>query len=273
MKGMILAVVENPQVAASTLAAAECLARLMGRARVEVLAVRIPPEATILPSEEVLTRRQELRVRAREQERVTALKAVFDAATERMSEAGIAAKWFEVEGLSDRVVAEWGRRADVLVLKRPASLDPTPDRQAIHAALFDTDRPVLVVPPERPPLPFGRRVVIAWREDRFTIKAVLAAVRLLGEAEHVHVLAGVRDGASPPKVPDILSEHDVKAELHVLPIGPRAFGESLLAKAHELDADMLVLGAYVHHPARGLILGGVTRYMLAHADLPVFMRH
>ena len=31
---------------------------------------------------------------------------------------------------------------------------------------------------------------------------------------------------------------------------------------------MLVLGAYVHR-LRSLILGGVTRHVLAHADLPV----
>jgi nucleotide-binding universal stress UspA family protein len=36
---------------------------------------------------------------------------------------------------------------------------------------------------------------------------------------------------------------------------------------------MLVMGAYAHSPLRELILGGVTRYMLDHADLPVLMRH
>ena len=32
--------------------------------------------------------------------------------------------------------------------------------------------------------------------------------------------------------------------MHVLPIGSGAFGAALLAKAHELGADMLVMGAY-----------------------------
>jgi nucleotide-binding universal stress UspA family protein len=36
---------------------------------------------------------------------------------------------------------------------------------------------------------------------------------------------------------------------------------------------MLVMGAYQHHPLRELLLGGVTRFMLNHADLPVLMRH
>jgi nucleotide-binding universal stress UspA family protein len=42
---------------------------------------------------------------------------------------------------------------------------------------------------------------------------------------------------------------------------------------HALGADMLVMGAYAHSPLREMIFGGVTRYMLDHADLPVLMRH
>jgi nucleotide-binding universal stress UspA family protein len=273
MPGVILAVVEHPEVAPRTLAAAARLAQLMGSARIEVLAIRIPPEATILISEEVLTRKQELHIRTREQARVTALRGVFDAWFATVQEAGISAEWSDIEGLSDSVIQEWGRRSDFIVLKRPARQDHVPDRQAIHAALFDTDRPVLMVPPERPPSMFGRRVAIAWRDDRFTIKAVLAALRVLTKAERVLVLAGAREGSSPPGVPEVLAEHGIDAELHVLPIGTGVFGEALLAKTHELGADMLVLGAYVHHPARSLILGGVTRHMLAQADLPVLMRH
>ena len=49
--------------------------------------------------------------------------------------------------------------------------------------------------------------------------------------------------------------------------------QALLDTAHRLSADLLVMGAYAHSPLRELILGGVTQYMLDHADLPVFMRH
>jgi nucleotide-binding universal stress UspA family protein len=166
-----------------------------------------------------------------------------------------------------------GGRADFIVLKRPWPRDPKPDRQAIHAALFKTGRPVLVVPPERATVPFGRRVAIAWRQDERTTKTVLAALRWLGHAE-IDLLAGAREGTPQPRLPEILNEHGITAKLHVLPItGQKLFGEVLLAKAHALGSDMLVMGAFARHPVRSLILGGVTRYMLARADLPVFMRH
>jgi nucleotide-binding universal stress UspA family protein len=120
--------------------------------------------------------------------------------------------------------------------------------------------------------PFGQNVAIAWRDDRRAAKAKIPAIRLLGRAGEVHLLAGVRQGAAAPAIPAVLQDHGIDARLHVLPIGPAPFGKALLEKLHEVGADMLVMGAYAHHPLREMILGGVTRYMLDHADVPVLMR-
>ena len=129
-----------------------------------------------------------------------------------------------------------------------------------------------MVPPGAPATS-GRRVAIAWRDDKRAASAVLAALRCIAGAEKVVALVGVLPGAPPPAVPRILVEHGVRADLHVLPIGDGAFGQALLNTAHALGADMLVMGAYYHSPLREMMFGGVTRYMLDHADLPVLMRH
>jgi nucleotide-binding universal stress UspA family protein len=272
MSGVILALLEHPDVARQTLAAARTLADLMGSARINVLAMRVPPDSTIMPTEEVLTRHRANEIRGREQARVAALRAAFDAWAAAAHAPGITIEWTDIEGLADSLVGEWGRRADYLVLARPAPRDNAADRLELQAALFETGRPVLVVPPN-PPAAFGQRVAIAWRDDRRTVGAVLVALRLLSKAQQVHVLAGVREGAPAPVLPAILAEHGIEAVLHVLPIGPGVFAQTLLAEAHALGADLLVMGAYTHNPWRELILGGVTRHMLAHADLPVLMRH
>ena len=272
MTGVILALVEHPDVALNTLTTARQLAKLMGSARINVLAVRIPPESTIFPSEEVLTDQRAQQIRDREQTRVAVLHRIFDSWAEGARGADVVIDWFDIEGLADTVVSEWGRRADVVVLNRHAQQGRATERLALQAALFETDRPVLVAPPE-PVATMGRRVAIAWRDDPRTIKSVLASLRLLSGAEEVHLLAGVREGKPPPGVPAILSEHGIAATLHILPIGSDPFGETLLKAAHGVGADILVMGAYTHSPWRELILGGVTRYMLTHADIPVFMRH
>jgi nucleotide-binding universal stress UspA family protein len=203
---------------------------------------------------------------------VAALRTAFDGWAGTARSPGVVAEWIDMEGLADTLVAEWGRRSDFLVLNGLAGGDNVPDRLKLQAALFDTDRPVLVVPP-RPPAPFGECVALAWRDDKRTVRSVLAALRLLSQAREVHVLTGVREGSPQPGLPEVLAEHGIAAALHVLPIGTGVFGEMLLGKAHGLGADLLVMGAFTHNPWRELILGGVTRYMLAHADLPVLMRH
>jgi nucleotide-binding universal stress UspA family protein len=189
----------------------------------------------------------------------------------RTEQAGIKAEWIDIDGIAELVVEERGARADFLVVEQPARHDYGTSWNALRAALLATGRPVLVVPANSLS-EFGRRVAIAWRDDERATKAVLAGLRCLACAERVFLLAGVRNNAAPA-MPAILSEHAVSVELHALPIGSGAFGAVLLAKAHDLGADMLMMGAYAHSPLRQLLFGGVTRYMLSHADIPVLMRH
>jgi nucleotide-binding universal stress UspA family protein len=274
MPGVILAVVERPDVAVHTMAAAETLAELTGAGLINVLVIRTPAVSTILVTDEVLTRPNPKRMQDDERARVAALGEVFEVWAPSVRARGIRTNWCDVEEFADSSVAEWGGRADFIVVPRPWHHSGEPERQAIHAALFDTDRPVLVIPPDGPPESFGRRVVIAWRDDPRTIRAVLAALRFLTAAERVHVVAGVREGAPRLRLPEIFTEHGIDADLHVLLLaGHRVFGGALLEKAHALGADLLVQGAYAYRPVLGLLLGGVTRHMLSHADLPVLMRH
>ncbi|MDR3517701.1 MAG: universal stress protein [Azospirillaceae bacterium] len=269
---MVLVLLDHPDVAGLTLAAARNLADLMGSARINVIAIRMPPESTILPTEEILTRHQVAAIRDREGARVSALRRSFDDWAVTARAPGVMVDWADLDGLAAPLVTAWGQRADFLVFGPQMGRGGGDDRLELRAGLFATDRPVLVVPPG-PGLPFGERVAIAWRDDKRTVRSVLAAVRLLSKARQVQVLVGVRSGDPEPRLPAILAEHDIAATLHVLPIGPGIFGAELLAQAHALDADLLVMGAYSHSPWREAVLGGVTRYMLAHADLPILMRH
>jgi nucleotide-binding universal stress UspA family protein len=272
MSGVILAVLDHPPAAGILLAAARRLAQLSGAGRVNALLVRAPPEASVAPSEEILTARREAELRAAEAARADAVRAIFDSWLPGMEHAGFAAEWIDIDGIAELVVEEHGARADFLVVEQPARHDYGTSWNALRAALFASDRPVLVVPAVSSGQ-FGNRVAIAWRDDARTTRAVLAGLRCLTRAEQVFVLAGIRDTATAPGMPAILAEHGVEAELHPMPTGSGTFGAALLAKVHELGADMMVMGAYLHHPLRELLLGGVTRYMLAHADIPVLMRH
>jgi nucleotide-binding universal stress UspA family protein len=268
--GVILVVLDHPAATGALFAAARRLAESSDAARINVLLVRTPPEAMLSPSEEVLTAQREAELRRAEATRAATIRAAYDAWAAFLPP-GLEAEWFDIDGTTEQLVEERGRRADWLVIEQPAQHDYGTSWHALRAALFTTDRPVLVVPAQSSSA-FGHRVAIAWRDDPRAAKAVLSALRWLTRADHVFVLAGTRGDASP-QLPPIILEHAIAADLHALPIGAGGLGAGLLDKVHELGADMLVMGAYQHSPLREFLLGGVTRHVLTHADVPVLMRH
>lgn len=267
MADVVLVELRRPEMAHTLLDAAHRIASLINGARLSVLAVRERVEISAFAAETLMVETESIvKAREREQTRLTTLRSLYD---QWLQQSGADARWTDVEDRAPMIMSERGSRADLIVTAQP---DDRLARQSLSAALFGTDRPVLLVPPGSDPT-FGRSVAIAWRDERCAIKAIIPALRLLAGAERVHVLIGVRGREPGPGMPRVLLEHGIPAELHVLRIGSGPFGQTLLDAARGLGADMLVMGAYAHSPLREFILGGVTRYMIEHADMPMLMRH
>ena len=70
-----------------------------------------------------------------------------------------------------------------------------------------------------------------------------------------------------------LARHGIKAEAYVGHAEGQATGPALHAQATAIGADLVVMGAYGHSRFRELVLGGVTRYLLAHVNVPMLMAH
>lgn len=47
----------------------------------------------------------------------------------------------------------------------------------------------------------------------------------------------------------------------------------MLAEIASAGADSLLIGAYSQSWLRKMVVGGATKYLVDHADLPVFMTH
>ena len=147
MPGVILVVLDHPAAAGALLNAAQRLAALSGATRINALLVRTPPEAMVSPSEEVLTEQREAKLRGLEASRATAVRSVFDTWAANVP-AGLSVEWTDIDGIAELLVEERGQRADYLVMEQPARHDYGTSWHALRAALFTTDRPVLVVPAE-----------------------------------------------------------------------------------------------------------------------------
>lgn len=187
---------------------------------------------------------------------------------------GVSAAWREKVGREEDVVARCGRLADLVVVGRPVDDREVPSIMTLNAALMETGRPLLVAPPEVP-TQLGRTIAIAWNGSAEAARAVGFAMPLLRRAERVCILSARElDDAvlGPAEMASYLAWHGLRATTHTFP-GAHNTGETLLAEVMGMGADMLVMGAYTHSRLRQLILGGVTRHMLHHATIPLFLSH
>jgi protein CrcB len=266
MGEVVIAVLNRPAEAEQLLDAGAHWLALVGGGRLKALAIRTPPAAAILPSEEVLTASREASIRAEQEHWSEGLRTAF-AAWARGRSHNVRTDWLDVEGDPAEIITDHGRQADAIVVARPADHESERMRDCLHAALFDTETPVLVVPPSSRGQ-FGKIVAIAWKNDERAVKAVRASLPILRQAETVHVLCA----GDVAEAPAILEDHDIPNVLQAIPTDG-ATGQRLLEAAHEVGADLIVMGAFAHGEWRERVFGGVTRTMLAEADLPLLMRH
>lgn len=189
---------------------------------------------------------------------------------------GPTAAWEERVGREEALVRRQCAVADLVVLGH----EPGPEENlqltlTLEAALMHGGRPVLLAP-AAPPDPVGTIAAIAWDGGPQCARAVSGALPFLHAAEMVHVL-GASTGHADPDAPDALVDylawHGIDARAHRIDPGNARVGEVLLETASAFGADLFVMGAYSHSRMRELILGGVTRFVLANAGLPVLMAH
>jgi nucleotide-binding universal stress UspA family protein len=179
--------------------------------------------------------------------------------------------WRIAEGDVGAAVVGEAAAADLLVIGRPVHLDA---RDALRSALFRTRRLVLVAPPERRGrASIGRDVVIGWKPTENARHAVAAAAGWLKRAERITVLCVAKAGVPPyePSVRTLLGELGITAEVTTIARDGRSVGRRLLDEVDRIGADSLLIGAYHHGPLWEAILGGVTRDVLTHMNVPVFM--
>ncbi|HEY8872371.1 MAG TPA: universal stress protein [Stellaceae bacterium] len=210
-------------------------------------------------------------------------RALFE---EIASRHGVSAEWRTASGYPSEVTALNGRYVDLIVL---GQLDPDDPQAMLFRPLpeevaLGVGRPILVVPYAGSWKEIGRRVLVGWDASREATRAVNDAMPLLAGAQTVTILAvdpadGPADhGAGHGEVPgaDIalhLARHGVRATTEATVSAGIGAGNALLSRASDLEADLLVMGAYGHSRVRELLLGGATRTVLESMTLPVLMAH
>ena len=184
------------------------------------------------------------------------------------------ASWREEDGRQNAVVGMSGRVYDLIIVEQPEKLASIAEA-TLEDALFESGRPVLMVPAAVPPT-LGDTIAIAWNGSTETALTVALSMPFLKLAKHVIVVAvGPQHMPEPGPTGEELARN---LETHGLSVSMRtAFGrqkpqgESFLKEAMAAGADLLLKGAYTQSRIRQMIFGGATRHIIMESRIPVIM--
>ena len=148
----------------------------------------------------------------------------------------------------------------------------------VEGALFDSGRPVLVVPYiQRAGLKLDR-VMACWDGSRTAARAINDAMPFLTRAKAVDVVtvSGKKGNTGEIQGADIaqhLARHGLNVELRRVVAGDVDVANAILSDAADRDTDFIVMGGYGHSRLREFVLGGATRGILASMTVPTLMSH
>ena len=183
--------------------------------------------------------------------------------------------WSELVGDPQHLMRVNGPFADLVVVSRPSTKKSFKARQFMEAALLDSPRPVLVLPP-RGSRSVGERVVIAWDRTHNAMQAVVAAMPILAGADSVSIIAsggGKEDGPKPGRLVRYLEAWGIDATVHETRGAKANAIRDIEAHCDKAKADLLVMGSYSRSRLRERIFGGVTEHMLANTKRPLLTVH
>ncbi len=192
----------------------------------------------------------------------------------------VSGEWLVAQGEPVEALCHAARWCHLVVAERPTLNPDAPTGWGtVSRTVFGAGVPVVVVPETAKVQALGERVLIAWNHSREAIRAIHGALPLLRQAAHIVVLDGVQQDAliGARHLPHLdlqkyFQRHGIDAEFREFK-PKNDYGAGILAAAHEVNADMIVMGAWGQSRIAELVLGGATRYLFQHSDLPLFVAH
>jgi nucleotide-binding universal stress UspA family protein len=168
--------------------------------------------------------------------------------------------------------------ADLVIVghPRPGGL---PHDWSAEALLLATGVPFLVLPDVWRGKTAAERVLLAWNASREARRAIADALPMLVAAQSVSIVIvdahkNARHGEEPgADVALYLSRHGAKVAVERMQSAGRAVADVILHYAEHNNTDLIVLGAYSHARSREILLGGVTRSLLANVKVPLLIAH
>jgi nucleotide-binding universal stress UspA family protein len=202
----------------------------------------------------------------------------FNAASDQ---AGISAEPLmtsvSLSGAGDQF-AHMARRFDLAIVGQAHPETGAMEQIVGEATLFESGRPMIMVPYIQK-APFKTdNVMICWDGSRTAARAVADAIPIIRKSGRVEIVIvaserGKQDEIEGADIGQHLARHGLKVDVHRISGGNIDVGDALLSHAADSGADFMIMGGYGHSRLREFVLGGVTRSIFESMTLPVLISH
>ncbi len=201
-------------------------------------------------------------------ERSAKLGETFNETVRRESASG---EWQSVsayapEGTSAVRVA---RACDLIVVQQRDPDDATPRNPGIETLLFESGRPVLVIPYAAKTSMDFKRIIVAWNGTEESARAAFDALPFIKAADNTEILCiDPRDtndkdfAVSGADIAEALARHGAKVTLSGQHGGGIPAGEAIENALADSQADLLVMGAFSQPWLKQFFFGGATKTLL-----------
>ncbi|MEM7462253.1 MAG: universal stress protein [Pseudomonadota bacterium] len=169
---------------------------------------------------------------------------------------------------------------DLVVTQQTDPSTPGDSADDIESLLFETGRPLLLIPYTCTDAIKFKKVVIAWKDSKEAARAVFDALPILMAASFVEIL--VIDGEddaeksaimNAAEIAAALDRHKVKVEIRNEQSGSIPVSAAIENRLTDFGADLLIMGAYSRPRIAERIFGGVTSTIMQTMVTPTFLSH
>ena len=171
------------------------------------------------------------------------------------------------------------RRYDLSVIMQSGDEKWFNNDKIIESTLFESGRPILVVPYIQAEELKLDRIVCCWDGSRAAARAINDAIPLLKRSKIVELLIAANGKTVEEEenrgveISSHLNRHGVNVDVEIVQAEDVDVTDVILSRIADTSASMIVMGGYGHSRLREFILGGVTRSVLTTMTVPVFISH
>lgn len=170
------------------------------------------------------------------------------------------------------------RRFDLSLFSQTPPDSLGPEDIILESALFESGRPIMVVPYIQKDALKLDHVMLCWDGGPSAARAINDALPFLRRAKAIEVVTVAEEGKKSDSLPGFeiarhLARHNLKIDSRNLPAAGISVADAILSYMSDSGTSLVVMGGYGHSRLREFVLGGTTRTMLQSMTAPIFMAH